>query len=50
MPVRPRFVGQPGACMEAVNQPEAWRDLFQMIGATAGALVGLMLMVVSLHF
>lgn len=36
--------------MEAAYQPEAWRDVFQMIGATAGALVGLLFVVVSLHF
>ena len=35
--------------MEAVYQPEAWRDLFVMIGATAGALVGLLFVVMSLH-
>lgn len=36
--------------MEAVSQPEAWRDLFVMIGSCAGALVGLLFVVVSLHF
>jgi hypothetical protein len=34
--------------METV--PDAWRDLFEMIGASAGALVGLLFIVVSLHF
>ena len=36
--------------MEAVSQAEAWRDLFVMIGSCAGALVGLLFVVVSLHF
>lgn len=30
-------------------QPEAWRDLFMMLGTTAGALVGLLFIVMSLH-
>ncbi len=30
--------------------PEAWHDLFVMIGSAAGALVGLLFIVVSLHF
>jgi hypothetical protein len=29
---------------------EAWRDLFVMIGTAAGALVGLLFIVISLHF
>ncbi|MBV9992099.1 MAG: hypothetical protein JOZ72_12510 [Alphaproteobacteria bacterium] len=29
---------------------EAWHDLFVMIGSSAGALVGLLFIVVSLHF
>jgi hypothetical protein len=36
--------------METAVLPEAWRDLFEMIGASAGALVGLLFIVVSLHF
>ncbi|HVZ68796.1 MAG TPA: hypothetical protein VG891_04990 [Rhizomicrobium sp.] len=30
--------------------PEQWHDLFEMIGASAGALVGLLFVVVTLHF
>ena len=33
-----------------VYRPELWRDLFVMIGTSAGALVGLLFIVVSLHF
>lgn len=29
---------------------EAWRDLFLMIGSSAGVLVGLLFIVISLHF
>ena len=36
--------------METAYQPEAWHDLFEMIGAAAGALVGLLFIVVTLHF
>lgn len=36
--------------MEITYQPELWRDLFVMIGSSAGALVGLLFIVVSLHF
>ncbi|HEX4859779.1 MAG TPA: hypothetical protein VFV07_00990 [Rhizomicrobium sp.] len=36
--------------METVYQPERWHDLFVMIGSAAGALVGLLFIVVSLHF
>ncbi len=36
--------------MEAVYRPELWHDLFEMIGASAGALVGLLFVVVTLHF
>lgn len=36
--------------MEAVYRPEQWHDLFVMIGSAAGALVGLLFIVVSLHF
>lgn len=36
--------------METAYQPEAWHDLFGMIGASAGALVGLLFIVVTLHF
>src|SRR5678816_4707488 len=39
-----------GARMEPVYQPALWRDLFAMIGASAGALVGLLFIVVTLHF
>ena len=35
--------------MSAIYEPEAWRDLFLMIGTTAGALVGLLFIVMSLH-
>jgi len=30
--------------------PQLWHDLFEMIGASAGALVGLLFIVVTLHF
>lgn len=30
--------------------PTQWHDLFEMIGASAGALVGLLFVVVTLHF
>ena len=36
--------------METAYQPELWHDLFEMIGAAAGALVGLLFIVVTLHF
>lgn len=36
--------------MGAAYQPELWHDLFEMIGAAAGALVGLLFIVVTLHF
>jgi len=36
--------------MEFDYRPEAWRDLFVMIGGAAGALVGLLFIVMSLHF
>ena len=36
--------------MEHLSHPEAWRDVFVMIGSSAGALVGLLFIVVSLHF
>ena len=36
--------------METAYQPELWHDLFEMIGASAGALVGLLFIVVTLHF
>jgi len=36
--------------MAPVYQPELWRDLFVMLGSAAGALVGLLFVVVSLHF
>ncbi|HEV2562013.1 MAG TPA: hypothetical protein VGT78_07710 [Rhizomicrobium sp.] len=35
--------------MESAYHPELWRDLFFMIGSAAGALVGLLFIVVSLH-
>ncbi len=35
--------------MEAVYEPEAWGELFLMIGTCAGALVGLLFIVMSLH-
>ncbi len=36
--------------METIYRPEAWRDLYVMIGTSAGALVGLLFIVMSLHF
>ena len=36
--------------MESICKPELWHDLFVMIGTSAGALVGLLFIVVSLHF
>tara|TARA_R110002074_G_C12543290_1_gene665888 strand:+ start:3620 stop:4234 length:615 start_codon:yes stop_codon:yes gene_type:complete len=36
--------------MESTYQPELWRDLFVMIGSSAAALVGLLFIVVTLHF
>jgi len=36
--------------VETAYHPEAWHDLFEMIGASAGALVGLLFIVVTLHF
>ena len=35
--------------MESTYKPELWRDLFVMIGTAAGALVGLLFVVMSLH-
>jgi hypothetical protein len=35
--------------MEAGNKPELWHDLFVMVGSSAGALVGLLFVVVTLH-
>lgn len=35
--------------MEPAYQPDLWRDLFVMIGTCAGALVGLLFIVMSLH-
>jgi hypothetical protein len=35
--------------MEFTNKPELWHDLFVMIGSSAGALVGLLFVVISLH-
>lgn len=35
--------------MDLVARPELWRDLFVMIGTSAGALVGLLFVVISLH-
>jgi hypothetical protein len=36
--------------MTSVNQPEVWRDLFVMIGTAAATLVGLLFVVMSLHY
>jgi hypothetical protein len=36
--------------MEFDFRPQAWRDLFVMIGGSAGALVGLLFIVMTLHF
>ena len=35
--------------MEAAYKPELWHDVFVMIGTSAGALVGLLFIVISLH-
>ena len=35
--------------MESTYKPELWHDLFVMIGSSAGALVGLLFIVMSLH-
>jgi hypothetical protein len=35
--------------METTYKPELWHDLFVMIGTAAGALVGLLFIVMSLH-
>jgi modulator of FtsH protease len=35
--------------MEPAYRPDEWRDLFVMIGTAAGALVGLLFVVISLH-
>jgi hypothetical protein len=35
--------------MESTYKPELWHDLFVMIGTSAGALVGLLFIVMSLH-
>ncbi len=35
--------------MESAYKPELWHDLFIMIGSSAGALVGLLFIVMSLH-
>jgi hypothetical protein len=34
----------------SADQPQAWRDLFVMLGGAAGALVGLLFIVMTLHF
>jgi len=39
-----------GGFLEVTYRPEAWRDLYVMIGTSAGALVGLLFIVMSLHF
>lgn len=36
--------------MDTVIQPELWHDVFVMLGSSSGALVGLLFIVVSLHF
>lgn len=36
--------------MDAIPHLEAWHDVFVVIGGAAGALVGLLFVVVSLHF
>jgi hypothetical protein len=35
--------------MESIYKPESWHDLFVVIGTAAGALVGLLFIVMSLH-
>ena len=35
--------------MESTYKPDLWHDLFVMIGTSAGALVGLLFVVMSLH-
>ena len=36
--------------MEAAYLPDQWRELFEMIGAASAGLVGLLFVVVTLHF
>src|SRR5689334_21494488 len=36
--------------MDFAHAPELWHDLFVMAGTSSGALVGLLFIVVSLHF
>jgi len=36
--------------MDASYSPEQWRDVFAMLGTSASALVGLLFVVVTLHF
>lgn len=36
--------------MGSLYKPEEWHDLFVVIGTSAGALVGLLFVVMSLHF
>jgi len=35
--------------MDRLSEPEVWRDLYVMLGTTAGALIGLLFIVTSLH-
>ena len=35
--------------MGNVHQPELWRDLYVMLGTSSAALIGLLLVVTSLH-
>jgi hypothetical protein len=35
--------------MDPIYKPELWHDLFVMVGTSAGALVGLLFIVMSLH-
>jgi hypothetical protein len=35
--------------MDQVYRPELWRDLYIMLGTTAGVLIGLLFVVTSLH-
>src|SRR5690242_4382831 len=49
-PARPvRSQGQRGTRMNADHPFAAWQDYFVMLGSTAGALVGLLFVVMSLH-
>jgi len=46
----PGKVHEAGGGVDAIPHLEAWHDAFVVIGGAAGALVGLLFIVVSLHF